>query len=155
MRKCSLALFLLSGLLIFTAFSGQAAPTVGAGVMVGEPSGGTVKLWVDRDEAWVFGLGVSPANDPSVQGQVDYILHIYEIGEAIGLTKTPLYTGLGFRVNGPEDDEVEAGIRIPIGLSHFFDRESVEVFAELAPVLDLVPELKGDLNFCVGIRFYQ
>ncbi len=141
--------------LVLTSFSLQAAPSVGMGLMVGEPSGGTLKLWVDRDEAWVFGLGVSPMGDPSIQAQADYVLHIYEIAQAAGLNQTPLYCGLGLRLNGPEDGRLEIGIRIPAGLSHFFNREGVEVFAELAPVLNVIPEIRGELNFGVGIRFYR
>lgn len=152
MRKRLMVAAVLLGL---WASSGQAAPPLGAGIMVGEPSGGTLKLWVDRDEAWVFGLGVSTMNDPSIQGQVDYVLHIYEITQAVGLSKTPVYAGLGFRLNGPEDGSVEAGIRLPVGLARFFDRENVEIFAEVAPVLNLTPDFKGDINFAVGIRFYH
>ena len=113
-----------------------------------------MKLWVDQDEAWVMGLGVSFLRDPSFQAQADYVLHIFEIGRSLGLPQMAPYAGLGGRLNGPEDGHLEAGLRLPVGLAYFFDKENVELFAELAPVINVIPALRGDINVGVGIRFY-
>jgi hypothetical protein len=157
MRLRVLTLSLLaSAALALSASAAPAAATrgIGAGLMLGEPTGGTLKLWVDQDEAWVFGFGVSFLRDPSFQAQADYVLHIFEIGRELGVPQMPVYAGLGGRLNGPEDGKLEAGIRLPVGISYFFEKDQVEVFAELVPVLNLAPELRGDLNFGVGLRFY-
>jgi hypothetical protein len=137
------------------ALSTQAATRgLGGGFMLGEPSGGTLKLWVDQDEAWVLGLGASLLRDPSYQAQADYVLHLFEFSRTLGLPRMPLFAGLGARLNGLEDGHLEAGIRLPAGVCWFFDQDKVEVFAEFAPVLNVTTVLRGDINFGVGIRFY-
>ncbi len=152
MRLCFLLLLL--GSLLLPATAPAAAQGPGYGVTVGEPLGVTAKLWVDQDEAWVFGLGVNPAGDYSVQGTADYVLHIFEVGRFFNLPSLALVTGLGARINGPDDGDYEPGIRFPAGLSYFFNAEDVELFAEIAPVLDLSPDVEIDLNAVIGIRFY-
>lgn len=144
---------LLVGALL-AASAPAATRGVGAGLLLGEPTGLTVKLWVDQDEAWVLGLGGSYLRDPALQAQADYVLHIFEIGRAVGLPQMPAYTGLGVRVNGPEDGRLNAGLRLPAGLACFFDNNQVELFAELVPVLNLVPNLRADIDFGIGIRYY-
>jgi hypothetical protein len=149
---------LLFPLLLATAAMALSAPAddrgIGAGFMLGEPSGGTMKVWVDQDEAWVFGLGVSFLRDPSLQAQADYVLPFFEISRDMGLPQMPLYAGLGVRLNGPEDEHLDAGFRLPLGISYFRDKDKMELFAEVAPVFNVAPVLRGDINFGAGIRFY-
>jgi hypothetical protein len=149
-----LFLLLLLGFLLLPAPSPAAVQGPGYGVTLGEPVGATAKLWVDQDEAWVLGLGVNPAGGYSVQGTADYVLHIFEFGRFFNLPSLALATGLGARINGPDDGDYEPGLRFPAGLSYFLDAENIELFAEIAPVLDLSPEVELDLNAVAGIRFY-
>jgi hypothetical protein len=148
---------LLAALLLGALFLCDRAPAAqhdrGIGPMLGEPTGATLKFWRDQDEAVVFGLGINPFADFSVQASADYVLHIFEFGQQFDVPELALYTGLGGRVNGPDDGNVELGLRIPVGVNWFSD-ERTELFAELTPVLDVAPDWEIDLNAVVGIRFY-
>jgi hypothetical protein len=53
------------------------------------------------------------------------------------------------------DEEVLIFARMPVGLDLTFNRpEFLEVFAEVAPALLLVPEIDLELEAFVGVRFY-
>jgi len=50
------------------------------------------------------------------------------------------------------DDEV--GIRVPVGLSYMFDNAPIDVFAEIAPAIDVTPDVRGEITGGVGVRFW-
>jgi hypothetical protein len=151
--RLTLAFALLLTLLLNPAASPAASRGLGLGATLGEPTGVTAKQWVDQDEAWTFGLGVNPFDESTVQGSADYVLHFLQFGRQFNLPELALYTGLGGRLNYPEEGHLEAGVRLPAGLSFFMDK-NVEWFAELVPVFDFAPYVEVDLNAVVGVRFY-
>jgi len=84
----------------------------------------------------------------------DYLFHSFD---AIKVEKgrLPIYYGIGGRIKfseGKKDDIV--GIRIPVGLAYLFATAPVDIFIELVPTLDLVPDTDFDLNGGVGARFF-
>lgn len=147
------ALTLLAAFLLTPLASPAAGRGLGLGATLGEPTGVTAKQWVDQDEAWTVGLGINPFDDHAVQVSADYVLHFLEFGRRFDLPELALYTGLGGRLNYPEKKHIEAGVRVPVGLS-FFQDKSLELFGEIVPVIDVVPYLELDLNVVVGVRFY-
>jgi hypothetical protein len=46
------------------------------------------------------------------------------------------------------------GVRFPFGLNYIFEKQPLEVFYEIAPILDLVPSTKFGLNSAVGVRYF-
>ena len=50
------------------------------------------------------------------------------------------------------DDDI--GIRIPIGLSYMFGDDPFDIFVEVVPILDLVPDTDFDLNAAIGFRWF-
>lgn len=153
MRRCILTI--LCALLCSLGTARASGRGLGIGAMIGEPTGASLKLWVDQDEAWVFGLGINPAGDNSVQAHADYLLHMPELGRLLALPELAWYAGLGARINGPDEtDSTEPGVRFPVGLTYFLESQNAELFAEFVPVLDLSPDFEIDINAVVGIHFY-
>ena len=133
---------------------------LGLGVILGEPTGFSGKYWLDanRDRAIDFGLAWSLSDDVGFHIHGDYLLHNYSLlRDAFHVTKgkMPLYYGLGARFQlgeGHHDDET--GLRIPVGMSYLFADVPVDVFAELAPVVNFIPDTELDLEGGIGARFY-
>jgi hypothetical protein len=50
--------------------------------------------------------------------------------------------------------EAYIGPRAPVGLSYNFRKVPIEVFGEIALVLDLIPATGADLDLALGGRYY-
>jgi len=46
------------------------------------------------------------------------------------------------------------GLRIPVGLEYIFSGERVDIFLEIVPLLDLVPDTDFSLNGGIGVRYF-
>jgi len=49
---------------------------------------------------------------------------------------------------------MRVGVRVPVGISYLFDSVPVDLFLEVAPVVDLVPSTGLGWNSGIGIRYY-
>ena len=49
---------------------------------------------------------------------------------------------------------VDLAVRFPVGLDYLFDGAPVDVFFELAPTLDLVPDTWFEVDFGLGGRYW-
>lgn len=119
---------------------------VGVGVIFPEPTGVSLKVWlggstaVDGALAWDLG----DSHQDYLRLHADYLWHA---GTRVPGVKW--YYGAGARL--ATSNKSRLGFRVPVGLSRVFSR--LELFGELAPVLDLVPATKFDIDVGVGIRF--
>jgi hypothetical protein len=124
---------------------------LGLGFILGEPTGLSLKKWIgdttaiDGSASWSFGRG------SALQLHADYLLHLFNLFK-VGRGKLPLYYGLGGRVKF--DDDSKAGIRFPLGISYILENEPLDIFFEVAPILNLAPRTEFDLNGAVGVRYY-
>ena len=66
-----------------------------------------------------------------------------------GLT---LYYGIGGRVVFSSDPNV--GLRLPIGLDYIFSSAPIDIFVEVVPTMDFVPDTDFQVNGGIGIRFW-
>ncbi|MEO0286362.1 MAG: hypothetical protein ABIM31_06100 [candidate division WOR-3 bacterium] len=64
-----------------------------------------------------------------------------------------VYVGGGVLFKVTERD-VRFGLRIPLGIKFLFEKSPIDVFAEMAPGIHLVPETSPLLEGGVGVRFY-
>ncbi|MFW6368921.1 MAG: hypothetical protein ACOCZ9_04205 [Spirochaetota bacterium] len=128
----------------------------GIGVIVGEPTGISAKGWfadtaaLDAAAAWNFSRGWFHFHG-------DYLQHFYDVFD-VGRDRLPLYMGVGGYLNfgdGTETDgnDVNAGVRVPVGVSLLSSELPIELFAEIVPSLKLVDETDFDLFGGVGIRY--
>jgi hypothetical protein len=130
----------------------------GLGVILGEPTGLSLKYWLGKEHAIDGAVAWSYSENDSLQLHTDYLVHNYDV---FNTDELPFYCGLGARLKFKEDDgrgrnENHAifGIRIPLGVTYVFDDAPVDLFFELVPVLDLAPDVELDVNAAIGLRIY-
>ena len=146
-------LLLVFAAVLFFPTASQAQNDLGVGVILGEPTGLSAKLWVSDSNAFDAGLAWSFANDTSIQMHADYLyhrVHFFDKNDFEG--RVPVYFGLGGRMI--LDDDSRIGVRFPVGVGHTLQHFPIELFAEIVPILDIAPDTDFDLNGAVGIRYY-
>lgn len=145
-------------LLAVTATNARARDTFGLGFIIGEPTGLSLKYWLDKEHAIDGAAAWSSSENDSFQLHADYLIHNYELLNADNL---PVYYGLGARLKFKDHDgrgrnrnDAIFGIRIPLGVTYLFDDAPLDLFFELVPVLDIAPDVDLDINAAIGLRFY-
>ncbi|MCC5927318.1 MAG: hypothetical protein JJU41_12240 [Bacteroidetes bacterium] len=123
----------------------------GLGVILGEPTGISAKLYTGNGRALDFGAAWSFGNNASMHLHADYLIHRFDL-ISVDSGQLPLYYGIGARVRMA--DNAQAGVRIPIGLSYYFPNDPLEIFFEIVPILDLAPKTSFSGNGGFGIRYY-
>jgi hypothetical protein len=150
----------LRGALLFLAGASLAhAEWLGLGVMVGEPSGLSAKSWLDKTHAVDLGLAWSLSGDTDLQVHADYLIHNFSLLADSGIKgKMPFYYGLGGRLRLREGSgdkgKDKLGVRIPLGVSWSPPDTQLDVFLEVVPVVDLIPDTEAALNGALGVRFW-
>jgi hypothetical protein len=131
---------------------GQGGGT-GLGIILGEPAGISLKMWIsgrsaiDASLAWSFYSG-------AYHSHADYLWHnfmLFKLDEGKG--KLPLYMGVGGRIK-VSGKELLMGVRVPIGLVYIFPGDRFDIFIEAVPVLNLIPGTGFDLNAGAGVRYF-
>jgi len=123
----------------------------GAGVILGEPTGLSFKSWINSQTAVDFGLAWSFGREDSFHFHGDYLIHNFNLFKA-EKGKLILYYGIGGRLKAEKKNRV--GIRIPVGLVYLVEKAPLDIFFELAPLLDLAPATEFGFNAGLGIRYY-
>jgi hypothetical protein len=129
------------------------AGDLGLGIMAGEPTGISLKVWSGSRTALDAAVGWSLDESEWVYVHADYLWHRYDL-EIEFPGALPFYVGVGARMLLHEGDESRLGVRVPIGLDYLTDDRRFDFFLEVAPVVDLVPETGLGLTGGVGARYY-
>jgi hypothetical protein len=124
------------------------ARELGVGVVAGDPTGGTAKLWLDDRVAVDAGVGFS--DGAAFWG--DALWHDYSLLPQPSEGKLGLYLGAGPRVETGHDGEF--GIRTIGGLSWRLSKSPLELFAEAGPVFRMTQGGGVDADGGVGVRLY-
>ncbi len=109
------------------------------------------KLWltdrsaVDMAAAWSF------SDEEAFHLHADYLLHNFDL-ISVSQGRLPIYFGVGGRVKF--EDESKLGVRVPVGLAYIFDGAPLDIFFEIVPILDLIPDTEFEANAAIGIRFF-
>lgn len=119
------------------------------GVILGEPTGISLKAWQSDNTAFDAGFAWSFGDNGSLHLHADYLFHNWMDVESGSLA---LYYGLGARLQIADDPRL--GARIPFGLQYNIPDTRLATFFEVAPLLDLVPETTFDVNGGIGLRIY-
>ena len=146
--------FVVAVVVLAVPVSGLCSPRVGFGIMAGEPTGISVKAWSSGASAIAGAAGWSLRKGDWLYLHGDYLLHSYELDAADFEGSLPYYFGVGGRVLLREGAESRVGIRIPLGIDYISESGRFDVFFEIAPILDVVPETKFAFGGGAGIRFY-
>ena len=148
MRKTTALVLLMSAVFLLNLNAGE--QKFGIGVIAGEPTGITAKLYLSENDAVDAAASWSFVND-MIYLRADYIRHFpgtidKEFRDFV------LYAGVGGLLK--LDNDAAFGARIPIGVNYFSDSVPVELFIEIGPALLLLPETKFILTGGIGARYY-
>ena len=134
----------------------QSTRGFGLGIIVGEPTGVSFKGWLDNKSAVDGAVAWSFVNKGSFHVHVDYLRHVHIESTPSG--EFNFHYGIGGRLKTKNTDDATSdsrfGARIPLGLDYNFSGEPIEIFLEVAPVLDFSPKTEASFNGALGIRFY-
>jgi len=125
---------------------------IGLGVIFGEPTGLSGKIWTTSRTAFDFGAAWSFQGDGHFHLHADYLFHNFDYFD-VDKGALPFYIGIGGRVRFQDGDD-RFGVRFVVGIEYFFEDWPMAAFVEVVPILDLAPETEGDINGGLGIRFY-
>lgn len=142
-------IFLLSIAFIFLRAYSQDSG-VGVGVVLGEPTGLSGKIWTGEKTAIDAALAWSFAGSGYIHMHSDLLIHSFAIDVHQG--QLPLYLGIGAKLE--IGSRFGAGIRVPFGIAYLFDSAPVDAFFELVPVFNLIPATVISLEGGVGIRYF-
>ena len=124
----------------------------GIGIIVGEPTGISGKYWLSEKNAVDGGLAWSFIKGGSLHLHADYLWHLFNKIQTS--QRIPVYFGIGGRMKFRSGENAHVGVRIVGGVDWFLDDAPIDVFVELAPVMDLIPATELGLNGGIGVRFF-
>mgnify|MGYP000878532455 CR=1 FL=1 len=166
MRRFRLLLYILTVFLLVSANTQAQSPRgkdFGFGIVLGDPTGLTVKYWTQNTNAFVFDLGASYFGSPRIG--MDYLWHF----NAFNSNEVKLYAGPGvalgigegngFWYKDKEDgflhrDNAGLGVRGVFGLNFVPRSTPIEIYAELGTLVGLVPDFGAAVDAAIGFRFY-
>jgi hypothetical protein len=136
----------------------------GLGVILGEPTGLSAKLWISSKTAFDFGLGWSIGGDrisdhiggysggSRVHFHMDYLWHWFDAIHSS--ERFPLFTGVGGRINTGAGYKNSAAVRGVLGIAWLPRRAPIDIFLELVPSLEVVPSTGFGIDAGIGARFF-
>ena len=146
--KYGLKIFFAACILLMS--SNYAQKSFGIGIILGEPTGLSAKLWTGSSNAFDFGAAWSFEGSGHFLFQADYVWHSSLSKASSG--GLAVYYGIGGRIVFANKPNI--GVRLPIGLDYIFSSAPIDIFLEVVPAMDLIPSTDFDLNGGLGIRFW-
>ena len=140
-------------LIVIVATTGLFAQSsgLGAGIIVGEPTGISLKYWTGQLTAFDGAIAWSFGKEDALHLHADMLLHNPTL-ITVSQGSLPVYYGLGVRIK--LEDKSKLGVRIPVGMAYQFVDAPFDIFLEVVPLLDLVPATDFGLNAAIGVRYY-
>ncbi len=136
------------------AAASAAGGNFGAGLILGEPSGLSLKYFFNQQNAVDVGLSFS-FNHDALYVHADYLWHFNNLGS--GAHKFLPYVGIGGRVGVHGDGDHGGGAigaRVPLGIAWMPSAAPIDVFVEISPGVNVIPETYGYIGLGLGARFF-
>jgi hypothetical protein len=124
----------------------------GVGIIVGEPTGISIKQWLSSKTAVDAAIAWSFARESSFHLHADYLVHAFD--EFQTTEAVPLYYGIGGRLKSSKGGDARLGVRGVIGIGYLFREAPIDLFFEMAPILDLTPSTELSINGGFGARYF-
>ena len=136
----------------------------GLGLIIGEPTGISAKLWTSPVNAFDFGLGWSRGGDwigrndgyyrsgTRVHFHMDYLWHAFDVIRSSD--RFPLYYGIGGRINGGSGYTSSIAVRGVFGIAWLPRDTPIDLFFELAPSLQLTSSTGFGIDAGIGGRYF-
>ncbi len=155
MKRAALVLLLFGSLAGWTF--AESNHNMGIGIMAGEPTGLSFKIWNRQTVAFDAGAAWSFVDGSFFQIHGDFLLHNFDLFK-VETGRMALYYGIGARLKFGSNDTTGSdtilSARVPVGISYEFERTPIELFIEVVPMLDLVPSTDVGMAGAVGFRYY-
>ena len=148
MKKAALMLIIL-GCLAGLSFGENG--NIGLGIILGEPTGFSAKLWTGKTTAFDAGAAWSFVSGEFFQIHGDFLFHNFDLFK-VDTGKMALYYGFGGRVKFA--DRTLVSLRVPIGISYQFEKTAIELFLEIVPRLDIIPAPEAGIGGGAGFRYF-
>ena len=123
----------------------------GLGILIGEPTGVSAKQWLSGRNAFDLGLAWSFRRSGFFHVHADYLWHFPDAIK--GTERFIPYAGVGGRL-GARREDILIGVRVVGGLAWWPRKAPIDVFLEIAPIVDLAPATQLSANGGIGIRFF-
>ncbi|MBX3006797.1 MAG: hypothetical protein KF816_02100 [Melioribacteraceae bacterium] len=153
---------LIISLLLALPITQAQSKKFGLGVIIGEPTGLSSKLWLSNNNALVFGVGWS-VDGYRISGydynkttlvhiHVDYLWHSFD---AIKSNREfPLFYGIGGIINRGREYRGNFGIRGVLGIAWMPRSTPLDIFIEVVPTLLLINSTSFGIDAGIGARYY-
>jgi hypothetical protein len=159
----SLAILVGAGTPALAQGAGDEKGAFGLGLIVGEPTGVSAKLYLSDDQAIAGAVGGAVIGR-GIQIHADYLFHPW-ILETTDTFVLPAYLGPGLRILNHDrgrgiDNDVHIGARGVLGMLFDFRRVPLDVFVEVAGIIEYRTAsgdhggVGFDLNAGAGVRYY-
>lgn len=149
-------IYLTMAILLFTQTS-FSREELQLGVILGAPTGFSAKLCLGNSRAIDMAFAKSLDRDLGLEFTADYVIDKARSYVIDGPTPLDLYFGIGARISiidhGAHDGSLEIGPRAPIGFSYNLINPNIQIFTELALILNVVPDTDIDLEGAIGARY--
>lgn len=170
MKKNILAIFAFLSIALITVPNVNAAPLIGRdfgfGIILGDPTGGTLKFWTGNTNAVAVSFGNSYYGKFRIGG--DYLWHINAfrsnivnlhagVGGVIGIGRNNdswYYTRNKKNWYYDEEKDLNLGIRGVFGINVIPRNTPLEMFAEFGLLMGFQPAVGSAAEAAIGIRFY-
>lgn len=139
-------------LFLFVSVYPAYAQKTGIGLSIGNPTGLNAKYWKDEKTAIDAGMAWSIGRNSNFSLHSDYLLHKESAFYLNDVHPLDFYYGVGGRMEFADD--IEIGVRVPVGLAHKIEDSRADVFAEVAPIVDLITKTGLELHLLFGARYY-
>lgn len=148
MRK-AVVLVSLAGMLV-GGCSGRRG--LGVGVIVIEPTGVSVKGWLDNKSS--VNLAVGWPKD-ATHIHADYAFHNFS-AVRVDEGDLALYMGVGGRLKMWDDTarDDQLAVRVPLGIDYIFEGGRLDLFLEVVPALVVAPDSDFEVDGALGVRFF-
>lgn len=145
---------IITALLLLNTFvcqSAEAKSGTGIGVIVGEPTGLSIKFNAGGQSGLALAAAWNSGRSDSIYLHGDYVFHNYSILSSAS-PNLSLYYGLGAKARFLSNFG-NLGIRVPLGIDFNFKEAPLNIFAEVVPGLTIIPGTSFNVDGAVGIRF--
>lgn len=151
--KKSIFILFFCGSLLLTGQSALAQESqVSLGAIINNPNGVSAKVLVSDNLAVAGALSFSLAENVS---QFYFHSDVLQHSDAVESDLLQLYYGLGVRLVWSDlTDDLDAGLRGPMGITYDFENTKLESFFEIVPTLDFSPDAQFFFGGAVGMRFH-
>jgi hypothetical protein len=152
MKKVSLT-FLVLFCILFNNNSYSQNSGTGLGIILGEPTGVSLKHWINSKNAIDGAIAWSFLDNGAFHIHADYLFHM----DAFNNPKVPFYVGIGGRIklkNNNDASDNKIGARVPVGFDVHFPEPSLGIFVEVVPILDIAPGIDVSFNAAIGLRYF-